>query len=58
MGVFFGGFLLVMLPLAVRDLYHCGAQDIATAYVMFAAGTLLSIAWLTRRGGVRQPGRA
>ena len=58
MGVFFGGFLLVMLPLAVRDLYHGGAQDIATAYVMFAAGTLSSIAWLTRRGGVRQPGRA
>jgi MFS family permease len=58
MGVFFGGFLLVMLPLAVRDLYHGGAQDIATAYVMFAAGTLLSIAWLTCRGGVRQPGRA
>jgi len=58
MGVFFGGFLLVLMPLAVRDLYQGGAQDIATAYVMFAAGTLLSIAWLTRRGGVRQPGRA
>jgi MFS family permease len=58
MGVFFGGFLLVLMPLAVRDLYHGGAQDIATAYVMFAAGTLLSIAWLTQRGGVRQPGRA
>ena len=58
MGVFFGGFLLVMVPLAVRDLYRGGAQDIATAYVMFAAGTLLSIVWLTRRGGIRQPGRA
>jgi MFS-type transporter involved in bile tolerance (Atg22 family) len=25
---------------------------------MFAAGTLSSIVWLTRRGGIRQPGRA
>ena len=58
MGVFFGGFLLVLMPLAVRDLYQGGAQVIAMAYVMFAAGTLLSIAWLTQRGGVRQPGRA
>jgi MFS family permease len=58
MGVFFGGFLLVLIPLAVRDLYEGGAQDIASAYVMFAAGTLLSIAWLTQRGGVRRPGRA
>jgi len=58
MGVFFGGFLLVLIPLAVRDLYDGGAQDIASGYVMFAAGTLLSIAWLTQRGGVRRPGRA
>jgi len=58
MGVFFGGVLLVLIPLAVRDLYDGGAQDIASGYVMFAAGTLLSIAWLTQRGGVRRPGRA
>jgi MFS family permease len=58
MGVFFGGVFLVLIPLAVRDLYHGGAQDIASAYVMFAAGTLLSIAWLTQRGGSRRPGRA
>jgi MFS family permease len=58
MGVFFGGVFLVLLPLAVRDLYHGGASDIASAYVMFASGTLLSIAWLTKRGGSRRPGRA
>ena len=58
MGVFFGGVLLVFLPLAVRDLYNGNAQDIASAYVMFAAGTLISIAALTRFGGSRQPGRA
>jgi MFS family permease len=58
MGVFFGGVLLVLIPLAVRDLYDGGAQDIASGYVMFAAGTLLSIAWLTQRGGIRRPGRA
>jgi MFS family permease len=58
MGVFFGGFLLVLIPLAVRDLYNGSAQDIASGYVMFAAGTMLSIAWLTLRGGLRRPGRA
>ena len=58
MGVFFGGVFLVLLPLAVRDLYHGGASDIASAYVMFASGTLLSIAWLTKRGGSRRPGRS
>ena len=58
MGVFFGGVFLVLIPLAVRDLYHGGASDIASAYVMFAAGTLLSIARLTQRGGARRPGRA
>ncbi len=58
MGVFFGGSLLVLLPLAVRDLYSGDAQEIASAYVMFAAGTLLSIAGLTQLGGARRPGRA
>ena len=58
MGVFFGGFLLVLIPLAVRDLYNGSAQDIASGDVMFAAGTMLSIAWLTQRGGLRRPGRA
>jgi len=58
MGVFFGGSLLVLLPLAARDLYGGGAQEIASAYVMFAAGTLLSIAGLTQFGGARRPGRA
>ncbi len=57
-GVFFGGVLPVLIPLAVRDLFGGGAQDIATGFMMFGAGTLSCIALLTSRGGLAFPGRA
>jgi MFS family permease len=58
MGVFFAGVMVVLIPLAVRDLYGGGAPDIAVALVAFGLGTLASIALLIRRGGVAVPGRA
>ncbi len=58
MGVFFGGVFLVLLPLAVRDLYAGSARDISLAYVAFGLGTLLCILGLMKRGGARRPGRA
>lgn len=58
MGVFFGGVFVVLLPLAVRDLFAGGAQDISAAYIAFGTGTLTSIVALTRRGGVAGTGRA
>jgi len=58
MGVFFGGVFAVVLPLTIRDLYAGGAQDIAIGFIMFGLGTLISIAALTRRGGLAYPGRA
>lgn len=58
MGVFFGGVFLVVVPLAIRDLYAGSARDIAFAYVAFGIGTLLSVATLMKRGGLRRPGRA
>ena len=57
MGVFFGGTYIVLMPLAIRDLFAGGAQDLATGFIMFGAGTLLSIAALTRFGGLGYPGR-
>jgi MFS family permease len=58
MGIFFGGTFLVLIPLAIRDLYGGGAQDIATGFIAFGLGTVLSIIGLTRAGGVAYPGRA
>ncbi len=58
MGVFFGGVFMVLIPLAVRDLFAGGAQDISAAYIAFGIGTLISIVVLTRRGGVAGTGRA
>jgi MFS family permease len=46
-----------VLPLAIRDIYGGGAQDIATVFIAFGVGTLVSIAVLTRRGGLAHPGR-
>ena len=57
MGVFFGGTFAVVLPLAIRDMYGGGAQDIATVFIAFGVGTLVSITALTRRGGLAHPGR-
>lgn len=59
MGVFFiGGAYVVLIPLAIRDLYAGGAQDLATGYIAFGIGSLISIVILTRRGGTATPGRA
>lgn len=59
MGVFFiGGAYVVLMPLAIRDLYAGGAQDLATGYIAFGIGSLLSIVVLMRRGGTATPGRA
>jgi MFS family permease len=57
MGVFFGGTFAVVLPLAIRDIYGGGAQDIATVFIAFGVGTLVSIVALTRSGGLAFPGR-
>ena len=58
MGVFFAGVMVVLIPLAVRDLYAGGAQEIAFGLVAFGTGTLTSIGAMFRLGGVRLPGRA
>jgi MFS family permease len=58
MGIFFGGTFLVLIPLSIRDLYSGGAPDIATGFIAFGLGTVLSIVGLTRAGGVAYPGRA
>lgn len=57
MGVFFGGVFMVMMPLAIRDLYTGSSADIANGYMTFGAGTLISIMAVQRRGGLRRPGR-
>lgn len=57
MGVFFGGTFAVVLPLAIRDIYGGGAQDIATVFITFGVGTLVAIVGLTRLGGLAYPGR-
>jgi MFS family permease len=57
MGVFFGGVFMVMMPLAIRDLYAGSSADIANGYMTFGAGTLISIMAVQRRGGLRRPGR-
>ena len=58
MGVFFAGVMVVLIPLAVRDLYAGGAQEIALGLIAFGVGTLVSFATMIRLGGVRRPGRA
>ncbi len=58
MGVFFMGSYVVLLPLVIRDLYAGGAQDIASSYIAFGVGTLISIVVLTRRGGTAYAARA
>ncbi len=58
MGIFFGGVFVVYVPLAIRDLYAGSAQDIATGFLVFGVGTLISIVTLMQRGGARRPGRA
>jgi MFS family permease len=56
MGVFFGGMFLVLMPLAVRDLYSGGAQDLSLTFIAFGLGTLTAIFGTMRLGGARRPG--
>jgi MFS family permease len=58
MGVFFAGVMVVLIPLAIRDLHGGGSRDIAQGLIAFGLGTLTMIAVLIRRGGVATPGRA
>ncbi len=58
LGVFFAGTFVVLMPLAVRDLYGGSAQDISIGFALFVLGTLTSIIMLMRRGGTTYPGRA
>jgi MFS family permease len=58
MGVFFTGVFLVLIPIALRDIYQGSAADIAFGFVVFGVGLLVSIVAIMRRGGVRRPGRA
>ena len=58
LGVFFAGTFVVLMPLAVRDLYGGTAQDISIGFAVFVLGTLTSIVGLMRRGGTARPGRA
>ena len=58
MGVFFGGVFIVLVPLILRDVYSGSAGDIALAYLAFGSGTLITIVTMTRKGGIRLPGRA
>ncbi len=58
MGVFFMGSYVVLLPLVIRDLYAGGAQDIASCYIVFGIGTVISTVMLARRGGTAFAGRA
>ncbi|MEZ5726614.1 MAG: MFS transporter [Burkholderiaceae bacterium] len=57
-GVFFSGVLIVIIPLAIRDLFAGDAQDIAFGFIAFGIGTLLTIVTLTRLGGLTYPIRA
>ena len=58
MGVFFTGVFLVLIPIALRDLYNGSAPDIAFGFVVFGLGTLTSIVAIMRGGGISRPGRA
>ena len=58
LGMFFIGTFVVLLPLIIRDVYHGDAADLALAFGANMVGTLVVIAVLMRRGGVRRQGRA
>ena len=59
LGLFFAGAFMVVLPLAMRDLYHRAGTGIALGLFAFMAGMITSIVVLMlRRGGVQRPGRA
>lgn len=58
LGLFFVGTFFVLLPLIIRDVYHGAAADLSLAFGANMAGTIVVIAFLMRRGGVRHQGRA
>ena len=58
LGLFFVGTFFVLLPLIIRDVYHGAAADLSLAFGLNMAGTIVVIAFLMRRGGVQQQGRA
>ena len=58
LGLFFVGTFFVLLPLIIRDVYHGAAADLSLAFGLNMAGTIVVIAFLMRRGGVRRQGRA
>ena len=58
MGVFFVGVFVVLLPLALRDLYAGGARAISLGFMAFGAGTLTSIVGLIRADEIGRPARA
>jgi len=57
-GLFFGGSYNVVLPLAVRDVYAGGVQEISWLMMMFPAGTILGSLVILKRGGILRKGRA
>lgn len=57
-GLFFAGAYMVLLPLMVRDIYGGGAGGIALAFAANMLGTVTTIVFLMRVGGVARPGRA
>jgi MFS family permease len=57
-GIFFAGSYMVILPLMVRDIYQGGATGIAMAFGANMLGTVTTISFIMRRGGLDYPGRA
>lgn len=57
-GMFFAGTFMVVLPLMVRDIYQGSSGGIALVFAANMAGTVTTVFWLMRRGGVDRPGRA
>jgi len=57
-GIFFAGSYMVILPLMVRDIYHGGATGIAMAFAANMLGTVTTISYIMKRGGLDHPGRA
>ena len=57
-GIFYGGSLVVLNPLIVRQVYAGNAADISLSYVAFMMGTIVTTVILVARGGITNQGRA